>query len=306
MTFDNKIELNHEINQTLEQIAQAIFKSWFVDFEPVKAKIEAKQNGQDPERAAMCTISGKTDAELDAFLEASTSEQRQRLTATAALFPDEFQESEFGPIPKGWEVKFLGQILSRIAMGPFGSNIRKDNFIESGVPVIRGGNLTDGLVEVGYVFVSEEKANQLKNSNAFPEDIVITHRGTLGQVAIIPKNSMFPRYVVSQSQMVLTVDKEKVLPRFVHEFLVSKEGQHLILSNRSQVGVPAIARPTNSLKSIPLVVPDITILRAFDANTQWMYSTAVENTRMNKTLSEMRDVMLPKLLSGEIALTDAA
>jgi type I restriction enzyme S subunit len=109
-SLDDKIELNRQINQTLEHIAQAIFKSWFVDFEPVKAKIQAKQNAQDLERAAMCAISGKTDAELDVFLDASTPEQRQQLTATAALFPDELEESELGPIPKGWGVKPLDAI----------------------------------------------------------------------------------------------------------------------------------------------------------------------------------------------------
>ena len=108
--LNKKIELNRQINQTLEHIAQAIFKSWFVDFEPVKAKIQAKQNGQDPERAAMCAISGKTDAELDAFLEASTPVQRQQLTATAALFPDEFEDSELGEIPKGWSTGTLDDV----------------------------------------------------------------------------------------------------------------------------------------------------------------------------------------------------
>jgi len=73
--LDDKIELNRQINQTLEQIAQAIFKSWFVDFEPVKAKIQAKQNGQDPERAAMRAISGKTDEELGQL----SPEQRQQV-----------------------------------------------------------------------------------------------------------------------------------------------------------------------------------------------------------------------------------
>ena len=80
-------------------MAQAIFKSWFVDFEPVKAKIEAKANGQDPERAAMCAISGKTDAELNNL----PPDQLDQLRATAALFPDELTDSELGLIPKGWE-----------------------------------------------------------------------------------------------------------------------------------------------------------------------------------------------------------
>ena len=99
--IDDKIELNRQINQTLEQIAQAIFKSWFVDFEPVRAKIAAKQNGQDPERAAIRAISGKTDEQLDQL----SPDQLQQLAATATLFPDELVDSELGEIPKGWKEK---------------------------------------------------------------------------------------------------------------------------------------------------------------------------------------------------------
>lgn len=144
----------------------------------------------------------------------------------------------------------------------------------------------------------------MRNSNAFPEDIVITHRGTLGQIAIIPSNCDYKRYVVSQSQMALTVDKTKASPRFVHEFLVSGKGRHLVLANRSQVGVPAIARPTSSMKSISLVVPTIDLLKSFDFYTQWMYYLAVENNKTTSVLSDVRDALLPKLLSGEITPTD--
>ena len=99
--FDDKIDLNRRINQTLEAMAQAIFKSWFVDFDPVKAKIVAKQEGRDPLRAAMSAISGKPDAELDTL----PNEQYDALAATAALFPDAMEESELGEIPRGWFVR---------------------------------------------------------------------------------------------------------------------------------------------------------------------------------------------------------
>ena len=84
-------------------MAQAIFKSWFVDFDPVKAKIAALQDGRDPLRAAMSAISGKPDAELDAL----PPEQYDQLAATAALFPDAMEESELGEVPKGWFVRAM-------------------------------------------------------------------------------------------------------------------------------------------------------------------------------------------------------
>ncbi|MFU3253943.1 restriction endonuclease subunit S, partial [Pseudomonas aeruginosa] len=99
--LDSKIDLNHRINQTLEAMAQAIFKSWFIDFDPVKARIAAIEQGQDPLRAAMRAISGKTDAELDQM----PREHHDQLAATAALFSDAMEESELWEIPKGWGIK---------------------------------------------------------------------------------------------------------------------------------------------------------------------------------------------------------
>ena len=96
-------------------MAQAIFKSWFVDFDPVKAKIAAKAEGRDPLRAAMSAISGKIDAELDAL----QPERHAQLAATAALFPDEMVESELGGIPKGWTCGALGDICSFTAGSAF-------------------------------------------------------------------------------------------------------------------------------------------------------------------------------------------
>jgi type I restriction enzyme S subunit len=144
-----------------------------------------------------------------------------------------------------------------IAMGPFGSRIKVENFVEDGVPVIKGGNLTgDFIVEKKFDFLTEEKADELKASNAFRRDIVITHRGTIGQVGIIPDNSKFERYVVSQSQLKVTLDQEKINPYFVYYFLRSPVGQHRLLINTSQVGVPAIAQASTSVKGIMIPCPE--------------------------------------------------
>ncbi|MBW2738678.1 MAG: restriction endonuclease subunit S, partial [Deltaproteobacteria bacterium] len=112
-TLHSKIELNRQINQTLEAMAQAIFKSWFVDFDPVKAKIAALESGEDAEgvtRAAMRAISGKTDDELD-IMEGGQPEDYAKLKTTAELFPAAMQDSELGKVPEGWEVKLSGEIM---------------------------------------------------------------------------------------------------------------------------------------------------------------------------------------------------
>src|SRR5512139_277886 len=101
--------------------------------------------------------------------------------------------------PEGWKLYKLGEIVDDVAMGPFGSNLKVDNFISTGVPVIRGLNLNQGgLNGNDFAFVSEEKAQSLRRSLAFPDDLIFTHRGTIGQVGIIPNNK-YPYYLVSQS-----------------------------------------------------------------------------------------------------------
>jgi type I restriction enzyme S subunit len=172
-------------------------------------------------------------------------------------------------------------------MGPFGSDIKTDNFVPIGVPVIRGGNLTSGRFHsADFVFLTEEKAHQLANANAFPGDLVFTHRGTLGQVGLIPEKP-FSRYVVSQSQMLLRCNPRAADSAFIYYFFKSDVGQHALLMNTSQTGVPAISRPTTSLKSIRLSLPSLPEQRAI-AHILGTLDDKIElNRRMSETLEAM-------------------
>jgi type I restriction enzyme S subunit len=305
-SLDNKIELNQQINTTLEAMAQALFKSWFVDFDPVKAKIAAKETDADTEGmtlAAMEAISGQ-NAEALAQMAQREPALYAELKETAELFPDTLVESELGEIPDGWSINNLGDVSNKVSMGPFGSNLKRDNFIDFGVPIIRGGNLTNGFVDEGFVYVSEEKAETVKNSIAYREDIVITHRGTLGQIGIIPNDSRFSKYIVSQSQLLISIDKKQICPHYIYQFLCSRSGQHQLLSNISQTGVPAIARPTNSVKAIDLVIPSFELNIIFEKNINALISKKTFNDSNTRTLIELRDSLLPKLLSGEVSVSD--
>jgi type I restriction enzyme S subunit len=175
-----------------------------------------------------------------------------------------------------------------IAMGPFGSRIRRDNFVANGVPVIRGNNLNaERFGDCDFVYLTEEKADELRSANVKQHDIVVTHRGTLGQIGIIPQKSRFRRYVVSQSQMKLTIDPEKADPFFVFYYLRSPYGQHQLLANTSQTGVPAIARPTRALKSVSIPFPPLPEQRAI-AHILGTLDDKIElNRRMNQTLEEI-------------------
>lgn len=171
-----------------------------------------------------------------------------------------FKETMIGLIPEEWQVRTIDEIKANqpyaLAMGPFGSNITTNNFIPSGIPIIRGVNLSNyKFKNSAFVYISEAKADELKSSNAFPDDIVVTHRGTLGQIGIIPENGVYTRYVVSQSQMKLTCNKKIANPEFIFYYLKSPAGQHQLLINTSTTGVPAIAQPLTSLRKIIVPLP---------------------------------------------------
>ena len=188
-----------------------------------------------------------------------------------------------------WGIFLIDDIKSpqrnSIAMGPFGSNIKKENFQAEGIPVIRGNNLKNSkFVDCNFVYISDKLANQLSASLARRLDIILTHRGTIGQVAIIPPNSKFNTYIVSQSQMKLTLDQTKCDPYFVYYFLRSEFGISQFLSNSSQTGVPAIASPTTALKSIKIPLPPLNKQKAIAKILFDLDSKTELNQKMNKTL----------------------
>jgi len=177
-----------------------------------------------------------------------------------------------------------------LAMGPFGSNITKDNFVEIGVPVIRGGNISQGrFYPFGFVFLTDEKADKLRASNALPGDLVFTHRGTLGQVGIIPKG-LYPRYVVSQSQMKFSCNRNKASPLFMFYYF-SSLGKTELLKHKSGSGVPAIASPLTTLKNLRIKIPPLPAQHKI-ASILSAYDDLIENnTRRMSILEEMAQMI---------------
>ena len=190
-----------------------------------------------------------------------------------------------------WKECKLEEVAENFAMGPFGSNIKAENFKESGVPVIRGSNLNFfRYVGGNFVFLNEEKADQLKSSNCFPRDLVFTHRGTIGQVGIVPEGK-YQRYVVSQSGMKLSVKKSCLDHLFLFYFFKSRIGQHELLQNESQVGVPSISSPLTSLKSVTILLPPLPEQRAIASVLSSLDDKIDLLHRQNKTLEAMAETL---------------
>lgn len=183
-----------------------------------------------------------------------------------------------------FEKQKISNLISEISMGPFGSNIKVDCFVDKGIPVLNGSNL-DGfaLKEESFRFVTKEKADSLGKANAHRGDVVITHRGTLGQIIFIPGNSLYDRYVISQSQFRVRCN-EKILPEYLVYYFHTKIGQHKLLSNASQVGVPALARASTTFQKLEIEVPDITAQQKIVSFLEIIRRKIEINTEINENL----------------------
>lgn len=186
----------------------------------------------------------------------------------------------------GYNIYSIADLIDEIAMGPFGSNIKVDCFVDTGIPVLNGSNL-DGfaLSEKEFRYVTPEKADSLKRANASRGDIIITHRGTLGQIVYIPETSNFDRYVISQSQFRVKCN-EKILPEYMVYYFHTNIGQHKLLSNASQVGVPALARPSSTFQQIEIEIPDIDTQKRVVAIINALQKKIDCNNKINDNLQQ--------------------
>ena len=195
----------------------------------------------------------------------------------------------------GYETYRIADLIDEIAMGPFGSNIKVSCFVDSGVPVLNGSNLEGfSLSEKTFRYVTREKADSLNKANAHRGDIVITHRGTLGQIVFIPQDSKYDRYVISQSQFRVRCN-DKVLPEYLVYYFHTPIGQHKLLSNASQVGVPALARPSSTFQQIEVVLPELSI----QERVVEIISTIQKKIAINKKINDNLEWQLRTVFKAE-------
>lgn len=206
-----------------------------------------------------------------------------------------------------YETYRVADLIDEIAMGPFGSNIKVSCFVDSGVPVLNGSNLEGfSLSEKAFRFVTKEKADSLNKANAHRGDIVITHRGTLGQIAFIPHDSRYDRYVISQSQFRVRCN-DKVLPEYLVYYFHTPIGQHKLLSNASQVGVPALARPSSTFQQIEVVLPELSIQKRVVEIISTIQKKIANNQELNDNLQQQASALFSSFYdwsNTEVRYTD--
>jgi type I restriction enzyme S subunit len=195
-TLDDKIELNRRMNETLEAMARAIFKSWFVDFDPVRAKA----SGEPPESI------------------------RRRLGLTPevlALFPDAFNDSELGEIPAGWGVDTLKGLTSKIGSGatPRGG---REVYLDEGVSLIRSQNVYDAnFVWEGLAHISDEAAKQLAGVEVNTGDVLINITGASILRTCVVDPDVLPARV--NQHVAIIRGKPGIPPRYLHLHLLDPE-----------------------------------------------------------------------------------
>lgn len=264
-SLDCKIEVNTQTNQTLEEMAQAIFKSWFVDFDPVKAKM----NGEQPEG-------------MDA--------------STASLFPEKLVESELGLIPEGWEV-LSSEKVATVAIGKTPPRKEPQWFSEDSKDVtwisIRDMGNTGTFALDSSEYLTQEAVDKF-NVKVIPDNtLILSFKLTVGRVAIthgeMTTNEAIAHYKLSDNARVSTNYLYSYMKQFNFESLGSTS---------------SIAKAVNSkiIKALPVIVPSKEILGSFDSLVKPLFDKIKSNQMENQNLEDLRDTLLPKLLSGEIEL----
>lgn len=181
----------------------------------------------------------------------------------------------------------LSEVITDIAAGPFGSNLKVSCFVDDGFPIIDGANLkgmkvTDNITK----YVTEEKARSLHRSIAKRNDVVVTISGTLGQIAYIPFDSKYEEYLCSQRQFRVTFDTTKVYVPYLVFYFHTYEGQNKILSFANQVGVPALSQPLKNFRQIEISIPTLKEQKKIASIIESINGKIERNTAINDNLLE--------------------
>ena len=263
-TLDDLIELNRETNEILEEMARALFKSWFVDFDPVRAKLE----GRPP--------SGM-------------------YAATAKLFPDHFQDSELGQIPKGWEVSTIGQKLKTI-LGGTPSRARSEFWTNGSIPWINSGKTNEFRIIEPSEWITAEALEKSATKLLPSRTTVLAITGaTLGQVSIAEIECC-----ANQSVVAILASQE-----FPTEYIYHWIKENIEKLVASQTGGAQQHINKGNVEELFMLCPNQLVVSAFTELVRPMFDAICANLHESSDLAALRDTLLPKLLSGEVSVPAA-
>ena len=286
--IDDRITLLRETNTTLEAIAPALFKSWFVDFDPVRAKLARRsREGGNPEAG------GAYDA-LDPRLRGNDGTGMDE--TTAALFPDGFEESELGLVPRGWRVSTLGESTSYLSRG-----ISPKYVEDSGIVVINQKCIRDFMVDLTKSRRHDQAQRKVDGRELQVGDVLVnsTGVGTLGRVAQILDLDE-PAIVDSH---VTVVRAGAALSWNYLGLSMMKRQAEIESMGEGTTGQTELSR--GKLAILKLVVPSSCVLHEFDTAVVPMRERFAANQKQAQTLATLRDTLLPRLISGALRLPDA-
>jgi type I restriction enzyme, S subunit len=255
LAFDEKIRLLGETNTTLEAIAQVLFKSWFVDFDPIQAKIA----GREPEGM---------DAE------------------TAALFPDSFEESELALVPKGWVSSTVGQsFILTMGQSPPGETY---NNVGDGLPFFQG------RTDFGFRFPARRIYCSAPTRLAEIGDTLVSVRAPVGDVNSALEKCAIGRGVAGvrhseghQSFVFYTI-------RYLRPLFENYNGEGTIFGSINK----------KEFQNLPIVLPDASVLREFEAVVAPLDAAIENNEKMLRIFTELRDTLLPRLIFGQLRIAE--
>ncbi|MCP5540245.1 MAG: restriction endonuclease subunit S [Akkermansiaceae bacterium] len=252
------------MNATLEAMARTLFQSWFIDFDPVRAKLDGRQPvGLAP--------------------------------ATAALFPDSFQDSELGHIPKGWKATTLGACIGFRS----GFSFKSQDWQEYGVPVVKIGSVKPGIIDLTQVsYVSEEIAEQASRYRLTTGDMLIGMTGYVGEVGLVPPSDNPPLLNQRVGKFVMQKPGTESLAFW---YCTTRQPEFRTFVEARSHGTAQANVSGDAIMEFPLVAPSSQILDAFNRECQPILDRILSNHAESRTLATLRDTLLPKLLSGELA-----
>jgi type I restriction enzyme S subunit len=266
-SLDDRITLLRKTNTTLEAIAQALFKSWFVDFDPVRAK----QEGREPEG-------------MDAD--------------NAALFPDSFEESELGLVPKGWRAGTLNDL----AVYQNGYAFKTKDWQETGYPVVKIGNVKPGVIDIsGCSWVSDDVISGLDRFLLKRGDLLVGMTGYVGETGLVPDLSP-PAYL---NQRVGRISTKAGIADLGFVYCVVRNPQYKFYAEERSHGSAQANVSGSDLMAYPAIIPTSEVLCAFNQTLHSLINKILTNHSQAQTLATLRDTLLPRLISGQLRLPDA-